>query len=202
MALKRWLGAALIVSVFGFVGCTEPVKKDDSSTTTTETTSVTVVETPVEVAETPVEMAETPSETPGDTAATPADGATVAVAGGSEILEDLENAEGMTGYEEVKAMTVPPSSPEVVARGKELYAANCALCHGEKGLGDGAGGANLDPPPRNLTLTDEYKYGHLELALFRTGNYGIDGTGMAPWDGIIEPADQWAIGHYIRTLQK
>ena len=211
MALKRFLGAALVISVLGFSGCSEPKKTDTtaSATPATAATSAPVAqETPAatpDVAETPAD-AETPV---ADATATPSDeGTPVADAGSTggdaAVLEDFELAEGMAGYDETLelASSIPPSTPEAVAKGKELYAANCALCHGAAGLGDGEGGASLDPPPRNLTATDEYKYGHLELALYRTGTYGVEGTGMAPWDGIIAPEDQWAIGHYIRTLQK
>ena len=204
MALKRLLGAALVVSVLGLSGCTQPVKKNPDANATTTTTASTPVpaDTPV-VADTPVA-----TESPVADATPSATGTPVADAGntgdGNAMLEDYELAEGLTGYDEVLELadSVPPSTPEAVAKGKELYAANCALCHGATGLGDGDGGASLDPPPRNLTEVDEYKYGHLELALYRTGTYGIEGTGMAPWDGIIPAEDQWAIGHYIRTLQK
>jgi mono/diheme cytochrome c family protein len=205
MALKRFLGAALVISVLGFSGCSEPKKTD---TTASATPAAAATSTPV-AQETPEATPDT-AETPvADATATPSDeGTPVADAGSTggdaAVLEDFELAEGMNGYDEVLELagSIPPSTPEAVAKGKELYAANCALCHGAEGLGDGEGGASLDPPPRNLTVADEYKYGHLELALYRTGTYGIEGTGMAPWDGIIAPEDQWAIGHYIRTLQK
>lgn len=208
MALKRLLGAALVFSVLGFSGCQEPKKTDTTASATpaaVATSEPVAQETPV-TAETPADTAETPV---ADATATPSDeGTPVADAGSTggddAMLEDFGLAEGMAGYDETLELagSIPPSSPEVVAKGKELYAANCALCHGAEGLGDGAGGASLDPPPRNLTATDEYKYGHMDLALYRTGTYGIEGTGMAPWDGIIAPEDQWAIGHYIRTIQK
>ncbi|CAN0532973.1 unnamed protein product, partial [Scytosiphon promiscuus] len=34
--------------------------------------------------------------------------------------------------------------------GKGLYGANCASCHGDTGVGDGAAGAALDPEPTNI----------------------------------------------------
>jgi len=143
------------------------------------------------------------SSTPAEAAATPAENGTVAASGDKAVLiEDFESADGMEGYEEVLAMEVPASSPEIVAKGKELFDANCTSCHGPEGLGDGDAGKSLDPAPRNLTATDEYKYGHMDLALFRTSAYGIDGTGMAPWGDILEPDEQWAIVHYVRTIQK
>ncbi len=37
------------------------------------------------------------------------------------------------------------------AKGKEVYATNCASCHGDAGKGDGAAAAALDPKPTDLT---------------------------------------------------
>lgn len=41
--------------------------------------------------------------------------------------------------------------PEAVARGEEVYAAECAACHGDSGLGDGPEAAGADPAPTDLT---------------------------------------------------
>lgn len=200
MALNRWFGALMIASVFGFVGCTQPQPKDTGSTPSAPSTPVAVVtETPAPVA------TGTPSDTgtPADSAATPgASGTPVAAAAGGDGDADFENAEGMAGYEEVKALTVPASTPEMLAKGKEVFAANCASCHGAEGAGDGDAGKALDPPPRNFAATGEYKYGHMEKAIYRTGMYGIDGTGMAPLEGVVSPEDMWAVSHYVMTLQK
>lgn len=206
MALNRWLGAVLIVSVFGITGCAEPQKKDPGTKPTAAATQPAPAETtaPDEM-ETPAETAETPSETetPAETAETPAAGGEVAATGRAAIEADFENADGMEGYEDVLAMEIPAHNPEMIAKGKELFVANCASCHGPEGKGDGEAGANLDPPPRNMTAPDEYKYGHMELALYRTGAYGVEGTGMAPWVDILGEDEQWAITHYIRQeLQK
>ena len=38
-----------------------------------------------------------------------------------------------------------------VARGRQIYEANCIMCHGPEGRGDGEQGANLFPPPANFT---------------------------------------------------
>ena len=204
MALNKWLGAVLIASIFGLTGCATPKKKDGPTTKTPAPVASTAP------AETPDATPEaTPEATPSDSAtaaATPAAAATgtpVAAAGGSsaEMLEDLENADGMEGYEEVMKMTVPPSSDASIAAGKELFAANCASCHGDKGMGDGPAGAALDPKPRNLTVTDEYKYGHMELAGYRTVHYGVEGTGMAPLGDQLSPEEIWNVVHFVKTLQ-
>lgn len=213
MALNRWLGALLVVSVVGFTGCAQPTKKNTASTPTPAATTVAVAETPdapetPDAAETPVATgtpaaAETPEATGTPAAAeTPKDGGTTADSGRAALELDFEDADGMAGYDEVLAMEVPPSSPEVVAKGKEVFAANCATCHGDAGKGDGPAGANLDPPPRDLTAADDYKYGHMALAVYRTGAYGIEGTGMAPLGDVLEPDEMWAVTHYVETLQK
>ncbi|MCA9780957.1 MAG: cytochrome c, partial [Candidatus Eremiobacteraeota bacterium] len=91
---------------------------------------------------------------------------------------------------------------ERIERGAKLYQANCALCHGSIGKGDGDGGASLDPAPTDLTQPGIYKYGHRELAIFRTEKFGIDGTGMAGWDGILSDEELWCITHYVMFLQE
>src|SRR5215469_2801989 len=40
----------------------------------------------------------------------------------------------------------------IIERGKEMYGKYCASCHGDTGMGDGPGGANLPIKPQNLTL--------------------------------------------------
>jgi mono/diheme cytochrome c family protein len=40
-------------------------------------------------------------------------------------------------------------TPELAA-GRDLYAAHCAMCHGERALGDGPMAANLPVPPPSL----------------------------------------------------
>ena len=40
----------------------------------------------------------------------------------------------------------------ILERGKQTYTKYCASCHGDAGLGDGPGGANLPIKPQNLTL--------------------------------------------------
>lgn len=138
----------------------------------------------------------TASATPQPTAASLASGTM-----NQEQREDFENAKGMAGFTEVSQLSVPPSTPEALARGKELYSVNCALCHGDNLAGDGSARGHLDPPPSDLRNSPKYKYGHLEPAIFRTTMYGIEGTGMAPWDGILTPDEVWDVTHYVRSMQ-
>jgi mono/diheme cytochrome c family protein len=68
--------------------------------------------------------------------------------------------------------------PEVVDadRGRMLYAANCASCHGPRGGGDGPGAASLLPAPSDLSA-HEYTSARLAAALWN----GVKGTAMSGW---------------------
>jgi mono/diheme cytochrome c family protein len=125
----------------------------------------------------------------------------VAAAGGVE--PDYANAEGLSGYEEVKALAAPPSSPDMIAKGKEVFAGagNCVSCHGADGKGDGPAGAALDPAPRNLHAAADYKYGAGDHGIFRTVKYGVDGTGMAPLEGVLTDEQVWQVTAYVRSIQ-
>jgi mono/diheme cytochrome c family protein len=119
------------------------------------------------------------------------------------VEDDYKNAEGMAGYEEVMAMTPPPSTPDSIAKGKAIFEGEgtCVTCHGPTGHGDGDAGKSLDPPPRNFHATGDYKYGTGPHGIFRTAKYGIEGTGMAGFDGIVKDEDLWNVVHYVQSLQ-
>lgn len=91
------------------------------------------------------------------------------------------------------------SSPEVLARGKALYAENCQSCHGSKGQGDGAAGAALKPPPRDFTRPDMWTKGNRPSDIFRTVTRGIPGTAMAAFDP-LSASDRFALAHYVQSL--
>lgn len=94
---------------------------------------------------------------------------------------------------------VRSASPALLARGKALFAANCATCHGPGGKGDGPGGAGLRPPPRDLTAGAGWQRGRGLPALYRTLSEGLPGTGMAAFDDLPK-ADRLALAHWVRSL--
>lgn len=91
------------------------------------------------------------------------------------------------------------SSPDQVEHGKKLFATNCATCHGENGEGNGAGGASLNPKPRNFhgPLSD-WKNGTSVKAIYVTLAYGIPGSGMASYKA-LPAADRLALIHFLHT---
>jgi mono/diheme cytochrome c family protein len=71
-----------------------------------------------------------------------------------------------------------PAFPSEVheERGRMLYAANCASCHGPDGRGDGPGASSLLPAPTDLAA-HEYSTPRIADALWN----GVAGTSMQAW---------------------
>lgn len=200
MGLHRWLGAILITSIIGLAGCNKPPEQSGaSSTPATTVESSTPAAQETTSPETPSSAA-TEAATPSESGS-PESSGTPATPGAESGASDYENAEGQTGFDEVKGLTPVASSPDSIAKGKELFAANCASCHGATGLGDGEAGKALDPPPRNMHAKAEFKYGSSPLAAFRTAKYGVDGTGMAGFEGVLTDDQIWNVVHYVETLE-
>ena len=96
------------------------------------------------------------------------------------------------------ATTFPLSiTPELMARGHELFDIECTACHGRDGYGDGIVVQRGFPPPPSYH-TDRLRQapvGHFFDVI--TNGYGA----MYPFGSRISPADRWAIIAYIRALQ-
>jgi len=92
-------------------------------------------------------------------------------------------------------------TPEKLTKGETLYKTNCALCHGDKGMGDGPAGQALKPPPRNFT-EDKFKFGNSTIAIFNTITNGSPGTSMAAYKDILPEADRWAIALHLKKIGK
>jgi high-affinity iron transporter len=93
-----------------------------------------------------------------------------------------------------------PAQTPSLARGAEIYQANCAGCHGPVGRGDGALAASLDPRPANLAdgaaLRDVSP-----LDYFRRISIGTVGTAMPAFEGRLPIEDRWAAALYASILR-
>jgi mono/diheme cytochrome c family protein len=86
-----------------------------------------------------------------------------------------------------------------IAKGKDLFAKDCATCHGLKANGNTPTGKALNPPASNLTDA-AWKHGGTDGEIFTTITKGIAGTGMTPWEKSVLEKDRWNLVNYIKTM--
>lgn len=82
--------------------------------------------------------------------------------------------------------------------GRKLYVKNCAVCHGDKGKGDGVASAGLTPKPADHSSEKCQKQSD-GILFWKITN------GRAPMPGyasILNKNQRWALVNYIRTLKR
>ena len=101
----------------------------------------------------------------------------------------------------------PPSSPESIKRGADLFQSlNCWSCHGKDGRGHGPSAASLTDSkgypitPFDFTSGTRFKCGESDKEMFRDLVTGLDGTPMPSFASATTPDQRWDVVHYIRTL--
>jgi high-affinity iron transporter len=92
-----------------------------------------------------------------------------------------------------------PSQTPSLARGAEVFQANCASCHGALGKGDGPAAAGLDPKPTNLS--DAALRDQSPLDYFRRITIGVVGTAMPSFELRLPAEDRWAAALYATLLR-
>lgn len=90
------------------------------------------------------------------------------------------------------------ASEDSVAAGGTLFATNCAVCHGEKGLGDGPTAEALEKKPADLTQSHVQQLS--DGALFYIISHGKPETPMPAWENVLEADDRWKVVNFLRTL--
>ncbi len=96
-------------------------------------------------------------------------------------------------------MEVAPQHWPDAEKAKQLFAANCVLCHGQTGAGDGPAGVSLDPKPANF-LSHERMDVASPLGTFNTIRLGVTGTGMTPFPQLSDE-ETWALAFYVVGLR-
>ena len=108
---------------------------------------------------------------------------------------------GAAAVVDVSANKTPwESSEAMINHGKTVYQTNCAVCHGNGGLGDGPAGVTLNPKPRDF-VEGKWKADGSTIGLFNSVKNGLPGTAMAAF-GHISVIDRWAAVHYVQSLTK
>ncbi len=93
----------------------------------------------------------------------------------------------------------PAPTYALIARGADRFRRFCSPCHGALGDGNSAVAKDmlLRPPP---SLHSRLVIGYPDQRIFDTitNGYGM----MPPYGAVLEPADRWAIVHFVRVLEK
>ena len=91
-----------------------------------------------------------------------------------------------------------PTKPLDASAGERLFTANCASCHGPRGMGDGPGAAAISPKPPAIgnatTMADV-----TPAMMFRKISVGVTGTAM-PAFAQLTAEQRWNIVAYIASL--
>lgn len=99
--------------------------------------------------------------------------------------------------------TSPVEATEAsLARGEEIYTTYCETCHGAGGMGDGAAGENLDPPPAPIAHTsqmlgDDYLFWRISEG----GSMEPFNSAMPAWKETLDEGERWDVINYIRSLE-
>ncbi len=89
------------------------------------------------------------------------------------------------------------ATADSIDKGKTLFQANCLVCHGAEGRGDGPQAADLDPSPVDIRQHLPY---HADPQFFAFIANGIGGTAMPAWRDQLSDDDIWNLINYLRTF--
>lgn len=93
-----------------------------------------------------------------------------------------------------------PATAATLDRGAQVYAQNCASCHGASGYGDGPAGQQLVPPPANLAWLGHSRMAGSDQYIYWSVAEGGQplGTAMPAFKGTLPEKDIWAVVSYVR----
>jgi copper transport protein len=105
---------------------------------------------------------------------------------------------GGGGFPGVEGAPIRPDAASL-ARGEQLYAHHCAICHGVTGTGNGPAAASLLPPPADLTLHARWHSGE-QLNWFIAN--GVRGTSMVGFADQLNAAERWDLVNHLHALAR
>jgi len=94
-------------------------------------------------------------------------------------------------------MPAEPYAAPSVQKGAQLYAENCALCHGVSGKGGGPDAAAMPIHPANLVAP--HLFAHTPGDLFWWVSHGKGNGAMPGFSGTLSAADRWNVINFVRA---
>lgn len=101
--------------------------------------------------------------------------------------------------EAVNVQNPLPKDAASIKNGSTLYKAYCSPCHGDKGKGDGAASASLNPKPADHTSA--MVQAESDGTLYYKISEGHAHTAMPPFKAVLSADQRWAIINFMRTLK-
>ncbi|HYZ88123.1 MAG TPA: cytochrome c, partial [Myxococcales bacterium] len=92
-----------------------------------------------------------------------------------------------------------PTRPPDLARGAELYAQGCAVCHGQTGHAPPKESLELSTQPTSLAAPDQVK-ALSPQRVFSASTYGVPNTAMPGYEGAFDDAARWDLAYFVFTL--
>jgi high-affinity iron transporter len=102
-------------------------------------------------------------------------------------------------YRNIEIPEAEVTSPAARERGRVLFQANCALCHGVRGDGHGQRREGLDVQPRDFTDPDWQKRTSRRHVFFAIRE-GLVGTPMPAWRSLSE-RDAWDLTAFVHSIE-
>jgi high-affinity iron transporter len=84
--------------------------------------------------------------------------------------------------------------------GGRVYAANCASCHGARGLGDGPMAKGMNPAPPEIGSSD-FMRTVAPAMMFQKMSVGVAGTAMPAFSDKLSAIDRWNVVAYLTQLR-
>ena len=86
-------------------------------------------------------------------------------------------------------------TPETLARARELFEINCAMCHGQTSAERGPVGKKLTPPPPGLD--QDMVNGLSDSTIFKAITFGFGR--MPVFKDKLLPEERWSLVNFLRT---
>ena len=89
------------------------------------------------------------------------------------------------------------SAAEVAAVAVPIYREHCAVCHGDKGRGDGPLAEFVTPRPADFAT---HGWHHREGEHYWWITQGIPGTSMPSFNDFLSEEERWLLARYVKQL--
>jgi mono/diheme cytochrome c family protein len=103
-------------------------------------------------------------------------------------------------YRTIAVPVAEMTSPAARERGRVLFQANCALCHGVRGDGHGQRREGLDVSPRDFT-DPGWRRRTSPRHVFFAIREGLHGTPMPAWKNLSE-RDAWDLAAFLLSIER